>query len=429
MLSGVASIKAQQSRMNVIGDNLANVNTTAFKGSRVSFAEMMSQTTRSASGATGGRGGVNPIQFGLGVSVSATDVNNNQGALNQTNRQTDLAIQGHGYFVTSNSQRMAYTRDGSFQVDAAGNFVQAATGERVLGWKADSTGVIDATKALGSTDYVTIPTSLNSVQVTSKTAWAGNLNAAALPTDSVTSSIRVYDALGGAHDLNLVISNRQNPPLGTPPAGGASSFDWEVWEGPVGTGTLMGSNATAGNERMYFDSNGKRVTALATGVDNMITVAPASGTSYAPFTIAMNFDSISQLTGTAQVNAIDQNGFAPGALQTYSISQDGIVTGIFTNGLTRPIAQVAMADFRNPEGLERAGSNLFMETDNSGKAMVGVPRSGSRGVLNTGFLEQSNVDIGTEFTDLIITQRGFQANTKVVTTVDELLQELINMKR
>ena len=124
MLSGVASIKAQQSRMNVIGDNLANVNTSAFKASRVSFAEMMSQTMRSASGSTGTRGGVNPIQFGLGVSVAATDVNNTQGALNQTNRSTDLAIQGNGFFITSNSNRMAYTRDGSFQVDSSGNLVQ-----------------------------------------------------------------------------------------------------------------------------------------------------------------------------------------------------------------------------------------------------------------------------------------------------------------
>ncbi len=430
MLSGVASIKAQQSRMNVIGDNLANVNTTAFKSSRVSFAEMMSQTTRSASGATAGRGGVNPIQYGLGVSVSATDTNNSQGALNQTNRQTDMAIQGNGFFITSNSQRMGYTRDGSFQVDSSGNLVQASTGERILGWKADTLGKIDATKALNATDFVQIPNSLNSVQVTSRTVWAGNLNAASVPADTVTTSIRVYDALGGSHDLNLVMTNHQNPPAGaTPPAGANSSFDWQVWEGPVGTGNLLGGSATAGNERMYFDTNGKRVTALPAGTDNKITISPASGTPYAPFTVNMNFDSISQLAGASQVNATDQDGFAPGSLQNYSISQDGVITGIFTNGLTRPIAQIAMASFTNPEGLERSGNNLFMESDNSGKSQIGIPRTGSRGMLNTGFLEQSNVDIGAEFTDLIVTQRGFQANTKVVTTVDELLQDLINMKR
>ena len=430
MLSGVASIKAQQSRMNVIGDNLANVNTTAFKSSTVTFAEMMSQTTRTASGATAGRGGVNPIQYGLGVSVAATDVNESQGALNQTNRQTDLAIQGNGYFVTSNSQRMGYTRDGSLQVDSSGNLVQASTGERILGWKADTFGNIDPTKALNATDYVQIPNSLNSVQVSSKAIWAGNLNAGALPSDTVTTSVRVYDALGGPHDLNLVMTNHQNPAAGaTPPAGATSSFDWQVWEGPVGTGNMVGSSATSGNERMYFDSTGKRVTALPVGTDNTVLVAPTSGTAYAPFTVKMNFDSISQLNGTSQVNATDQDGFAPGALQTYSISQDGVITGIFTNGLTRPIAQIAMASFTNPEGLERAGNNMFMESDNSGKAQLGIPRTGSRGTLSTGFLEQSNVDIGSEFTDLIVTQRGFQANTKVVTTVDEMLQDLISMKR
>jgi flagellar hook protein FlgE len=192
---------------------------------------------------------------------------------------------------------------------------------------------------------------------------------------------------------------------------------------------MVGSSASAGNERMYFDANGKRVTALPAGTDNKVTVAPASGTAYAPFTVKMNFDTISQLAGLSQVNATDQDGFSPGSLQNYSISQDGVITGIFTNGLTRPIAQIAMASFTNPEGLVRSGNNMFMETDNSGKSQIGIPRTGSRGILNTGFLEQSNVDIGSEFTDLIVTQRGFQANTKVVTTVDELLQELINMKR
>ena len=374
MLSGVAAIKSHQSRMNVIGDNLANVNTTAFKSSRVNFAEMMAQTVRSGSRASSERGGVNPIQYGLGVNVVSTDLNISQGSLNQTNRQTDLAIQGNGYFMTSNSQRMAFTRDGSFQVDPAGNLVQASTGERVLGWKADSAGVIDTTVAVSATDFIQIPTNANTVQVTSSATWAGNLSAAAIPTDKITTSVRVYDSLGGPHDLNLVMTNHQNPGVAPAPVGAASSFDWQVWEGPVGTGTLMGSNATAGNERMYFDSNGKRATGLAPGVNNKVTVAPAVGTPYAPFTVSMDFNSISQLNGASHVNAIDQNGFAPGTLQTYAISQDGVVTGIFTNGLTKPLGQIAMADFRNPEGLERTGNNQFMQSDNSGAAIIGASR-------------------------------------------------------
>lgn len=429
MLSGVASIKAQQSRMNVIGDNLANVNTSAFKSSRVGFAEMMSQTVRSASAATASRGGVNPIQYGLGVAVTSTDVNNSQGALNQTNRPTDLAIQGNGYFITSNSQRMAYTRDGSFQVDPQGYLIQSSTGERILGWQGNTTGQIDTTQAMSPSNFVSIPTSLNSVQATTSATFAGNANSEALPTDKITSSIRVFDSLGGAHDLNLVMTAHTVPAGAGAPPGATASWDWQVWEGPPGTGTLVGDSSTTGNEKMFFDANGALVTSLPAGTKNQITINPGTGDAFSTFSVGLNFDNISQLSGTSEVNAIDQNGFAPGSLQTFSISQDGVVTGIFTNGFTRPIAQIAMASFSNPEGLERSGGNLFLATDNSGRALVGTPRTETRGTINTGFLEQSNVDIGSEFTDLIVTQRGFQANTKVVTTVDELLQELINMKR
>ncbi|HLO96999.1 MAG TPA: flagellar hook-basal body complex protein, partial [Fimbriimonas sp.] len=388
MLSGVASIKAQQSRMNVIGDNLANVNTTAYKGSRVSFAEMMSQTARGASRPTEGRGGVNPLQFGLGVLVAGTDMNNTQGALNQTNRTTDLAIQGEGFFITSNSQRMGFTRDGGFELDASGGLVQRATGERVLGWMSDASGKIDASQPLSAADYISIPVgSLNTVQVTTSTTWSGNLNGAAAATDSSVSQIRVYDALGGAHDLSVRMTNRQNPPLGTAPAGALSSWDWEVWEGAPDTGTMVGSSADTGNERLYFDGNGARVSDLAANVDNKVTIAPTSGNAYDPFTIDLNFDAISQLIGPSQVNAIDQNGFPPGGLQNFSIGQDGTIVGIFTNGLTRPIAQVAMAHFSNPQGMERVGSNLFVNTDNSGFPQIGAPRTGSRGLVSAGFLE------------------------------------------
>lgn len=430
MLSGVASIKAQQSRMNVIGDNLANVNTTAYKGSRVSFAEMMSQTARGASRPTEGRGGVNPLQFGLGVLVAGTDMNNSQGALNQTNRITDLAIQGEGFFITSNSQRMAFTRDGGFELDANGGLVMRATGERVLGWTSDASGNIDSSQPLSPSDYIKIPVgALNTVQVTTETTWTGNLNGAAPAGEASLSQIRVYDALGGAHDLTLKITNRQNPPLGTPPAGATSSWDWEVWEGSPGTGTMLGDSSTTGNERFYFDGAGKKLSSLAPDTYNKVTVAPVSGSAFDPFSVDLNFDSISQLISPSQVNATDQNGFPPGGLQNFSVGQDGTIVGIFTNGLTRPIAQVAMAHFSNPQGMERVGSNLFVNTDNSGFPQIGAPRTGSRGLVSAGFLEQSNIDIGSEFTDLIVTQRGFQANTRVVTTVDEMLQDLINIKR
>jgi flagellar hook protein FlgE len=431
MLSSVASVKAQQTKMNVIGNNLANVNTTAYKGARVTFADMLSQTVRGASRPTAARGGVNPLQYGLGVSVASADTNVEQGALNQTNRSTDLAIQGSGYFMTSNSQRVAYTRDGGFELDADGTLVQRATGERVLGWTADSFGVIDSTLPVAQADYLQVPLGqLNTVQQTTNSQWAGNLDANAVPTDQVLSQVRVYDSLGNPHDLTLRMYNHQVPASGPGvPVGATASWDWQIYEGNPTTGTLLASNATAGNERLYFGSNGSRLTSLPVGTHNRATIAPTPPGAFATFTIDVEFANISQFSGTSQVNAISQNGFPPGALQNFSISQDGVITGIFTNGLTRPIAQIAMAAFSNAQGLERNGLNQFLQTDNSGFALVGTPRTGGRGVVSSGFLEQSNIDIGNEFTELIITQRGFQANTKVVTTVDEMLQDLINMKR
>ena len=427
LLAGVASIKSQQTRMNVIGNNLANVNTIAYKGSRVTFQDMLAQTVRGAQRPNAGRGGTNAIQYGLGVLVAGTDTNNEQGSLNATNRPTDLAIQGNGYFMVSNGDRLAYTRDGGFDLDASGDLVHRATGERVMGWKADSLGTIDSSTPIGRTSSLNIPLgSLNAVQVTSRVSYAGNLSGDATPTDAWTAQVRTYDSLGGAHDLTIQYTNRQVPAIGTPPAGATSSWDWNVYEGSVATGTLLGGSNTAGNVPLYFNNNGQAI-APASGVLNQITVGSSNG---APsFPVQMDFAQITQLKGQTQVNAKDQNGFPPGSLSGFSVGNDGVVTGLFTNGLTRPLGQVAMSIFSNPQGLERMGNNLWRATDNSGIPVTGQANNGGRGQISSGFLEQSNVDIGNEFTDLIVTQRGFQANTKVVTTVDEMLQDLINMKR
>ena len=430
MLSGVASIKAHQSRMNVIGNNLANTSTTAYKGQRVNFADMMSQTTQGASGPTGSRGGINPTQYGLGVYVGGTDVNFEQGGLSQTNRPTDLAIQGNGFFVTSNSTRMAYTRDGGFDLDSAGVLTHQATGERVLGWTADASGKIDSTTPLLPTSVMTVPVgTLSTVKVTDKVSFSGNLDSTALPTDKVVTKMRVYDSLGGAHDLTLELTNHQAPALGAAPAGALSSWDWNMYEGDPATGTLLGGSATAGNERMYFDANGTRVTALPVGTENQITVAPSTPGLYPAFTTEVKFPNLSQLVSKSQINGIDQNGFPSGTLENYSISKDGVITGIFSNGLTRSLGQLAMAKFSNPEGMNRDGGNLFLQSNNSGNPLIGVANDTGIGTVNAGYLEQANVDMSGEMTDLIITQRGFQANTKIVTTVDEMLQELINIKR
>lgn len=421
LLSGVASIKAQQTRMNVIGNNLANVNTTAYKGTRATFQEMIAQTIRGASGPRDSLGGTNPIQFGLGVLVAGTDTNNEQGSLQATNRPSDLAIQGNGFFMLSNSDRVAYTRDGGFDLDANGMLVQRATGERLVGWSSNASGQIDTSQPITPTSYISIPLgSLDAVQATTDVQLKGNLNASAGPTETWEVVTRVYDTLGGAHDLRLSFENRSTPPGGTPPAGATSSWEWTAYEGT----NVVGSSASGSNERLYFDQSGNLLNPSVLGAVSV----PATGAA-GTFDVNLDFERLSQLNGENTVSTFSQNGFPPGSLQGFSIGADGSINGLFTNGLTRILGQIGMAIFSNPGGLERMGSNLWRNTDNSGIPVIGTPSTGGRGSINSGFLEQSNVDIGNEFTELIVTQRGFQANTRVVTTVDEMLQELINMKR
>jgi flagellar hook protein FlgE len=417
LLAGVASIKAQQTRMNVIGNNLANVNTTAYKGSRVTFQDMIAQTIRGASRPNNALGGTNPIQYGLGVLISGTDINGEQGSLSATNRPTDLAIQGSGFFMVSNGDRMAYTRDGAFDIDADGVLVHRSTGERVLGWTADpATGVFNENDVVGVNSKLVIPIGQRTaVQVTTTASFAGNLDAseaitpAPLPpvTDPAwrTASVRTYDSLGAPQDLTLhfIKSN-------------TGEWTWQV--------TSDNGAAVTGGGTLTFNGQG----ILTGGSPASITITPPAGGAPA-FDVELDFTRIGQLAVESQVQSAGQNGFPPGSLQGFSIGVDGTITGLFTNGLTRPLGRIAMVIFPNANGLERMGNNMWRSTDNSGLPVIGASKSGGRGSINAGFLEQSNIDIGNEFTDLIVTQRGFQANTKVVTTVDEMLQDLINMKR
>ncbi len=412
MLAGVASIKAQQTRMNVIGDNLANVNTTAFKGSRVTFQEMMAQTMQGATAPTSTAGGQNAKQVGLGVMIAGTDTNHEQGSLNATNRPTDLAIQGNGFFMVGSGTNVSYTRDGGFDLDASGNLVHRASGQNLIGWRADALGKVDTSVTPMSGLNIPIG-SMTAVQGTTRVTMTGNLTGAASTADSWTTQVRVYDAQGGSHDLTVKFTNRTSPATGGP-TGADSAWDWEVFEGT----TSLGSSAGAGNSKLFFDANGK---GLAPTELSKITLGGSP--------VELDFGTVSSLKAESGVTLRDQNGFPPGSLQAFSIGGDGTITGLFTNGMTRTLGQVATANFTNPGGLERVGGNLFRDTANSGVANVGTPKNDGRGSLASGYLEQSNVDIGQEFTDLIVTQRGFQANTKIVTTVDEMLQELLSMKR
>ncbi len=430
LLASVASVKAQQTRMNVIGNNLANVNTTAYKSARVTFQDMISQTMQGATRPSEGNGGTNPIQYGLGVSVGSTDVNNEQGSLGATNRPSDLAIQGNGYFMVPNGDGVAYTRDGSFDLDANGDLVQTSTGNRLLGWTADAQGSIDTSTPISASTSLNIPIGkLNAVQATTTATMKGNLSAEADSSATYTAQMTVYDSLGGSHQVTIQYSNHSTDMTADPsaPSGASNSWDWTAYEGADTNGTMIGSSSTSGNSKIYANGTGSYLSALASGATNNIILPAASGTPAVP--ISVDFSGIGQLKSDSQVTMGTQNGFPPGSLEGYNIGTDGVITGLFTNGLTRSLGQIAMSNFPNPNGLSRVGDNMWRATDNSGTAVVGTAQSGGRGVINSGYLEQSNVDISSEFSDLIITQRGFQANTKIITTVDEMLQDLINMKR
>jgi flagellar hook protein FlgE len=728
MFSGVSGLQAHQTRMNVVGNNIANVNTIGFKAGRVTFQDQLYQTLRSSARPGATLGGLNPSQVGLGTTLGAVDTFQTQGNLQTTGKPTDLAIQGAGFFLVSAGDRVLYTRDGSFDLDSEGVMVNPATGLQLLGYVADQDGMVDISQPVNHESVIRIPVgTLTSVRPTTKSTLQGNLNAnAALRSTTLrlegnvdlsvapTMTANVYDSLGNPKAIQIgfqridpnpppagpgvptgatqrwsvlitiegtslapqtiyaipdgnggnqfVFTNNANPgvpigsvipvtisgsggaedyPLqidfgglnarsevtsiangqggvnpsqstlltlrgvlnvstptvpagneiventttiyrgdGTPyiirtrlsnptfnpaPAAGVPTGATQRWDLRIERDTVPSSGFTtlydssvAGNVQsaVYFvpgqgfvvadgsnpavslgstlqlvagslpgssrnqgllvdtnfpltvDLNGLRTTRAAAiadglsgppptwnssvrvfdslGVGHLVnfqfkralvgTGAPGRATARwewiatvngkviadstqgdfralffdttgnlinkeaqkihiepstgaAPFDVDLDFKTITQLAGDSSVAVTTQDGFPVGTLQTFSISPDGLITGIFSNGQTRTLGQIATAIFSNPAGMEKLGQNLFRESGNSGLAQIGTPALAGRGQISTGFLEMSNVDLSTEFTNLIVTQRGFQANTRIITIVDDLLQDVINLKR
>ncbi|HLJ55018.1 MAG TPA: flagellar hook-basal body complex protein [Chthonomonadaceae bacterium] len=720
MFSGVSGLQAHQTKLDVIGNNIANVNTVGFKSGDVTFEDQLSQTIRNGSGPSASVGGLNPAQVGLGVSLGAINTNQTQGNLQATGKSSDLAIQGNGFFLVSSGSNTFFTRDGSFDLDSDGVLVNSSNGVKLLGYVADAKGTIDSSQQITADSVLKIPVgTLTSVQQTTSATFQGNLDASAslqtthvnvsgeLDTSSAPGPMTgtIFDASGGAHAVSITLSNPvhtpaagpgvpvgatqrwdatvsidnvaqpvqrlyavpngsggnnfvfadnanpanstgstlsvnvagtagapnfpvaidfsklqaqsavttsangqagaspvqssllnlegslnldggapvvnkttvfdaagspftitttlSNPTVPTPganvPAGAAQQWQVKVdvadsagntftaYDSSVagnqesaayfvpGTGfvTADGSNpaqslgstiqlvggalpagafnqgrqvatnfpltidlsglgvtktasiadgqtgaspvsnasvvvydslgikhninlqftrelvgagappnasaqwnwtatengnpvadsSTAGNSPLYFDNQG----GLIDTSKQKIILSSAGGAG--PLPVAIDFGTLTQVSGASSVAATSQDGFPVGTLQSYQISEEGLITGSFSNGQSRTLGQVATAGFSNASGLEKVGQNLFQEGSNSGLAQVGLPSVNGRGKISTGFVEMSNVDLSTEFTNLIVTQRGFEANTKIVTAVDELLQAVINLKR
>lgn len=629
LFAGVSGLRNHQTRMDVIGNNIANVNTVGFKGSRVNFQDILSQTLQGASSPQGNRGGTNPKQVGLGMAVASIDTIFTDGSYQPTGKQTDLAITGQGFFILADGNQKYYTRAGNFDFDVQGNYVVPGTGLKVAGWMADSAGNINST---GDITTIKIPVGeMMKAQQTNKITYGKNLSASVIKTGTEAERVAADADLAAAKaakvltddDLKiaqdaLAIANNDlsaaktaqtkaqaaknaivaaqtamatakteadDLAAGTGTATPASvaaraktaatlaaaaeaaatpdtlaaaqalkaaadALQAEADDLAASTGTatpasiaaLAGTAETAANTAFttadgalilaqaalttaesnqtlakanqtdaaqkaldaatavtdaaaavkaaydetskvptqvtIYDSQGNPYTINASIVKtadntwtftpsgtavnkdgvtvgtitgnpstiafdrfgvydslntivNSLTIDPAGG-PYAgagSFTVDLDFSTISQYASESTAMATEQNGWTDGTLDGVTIDATGTIVGNFTNGMSKNLARVAMAVFNNPGGLNKAGDNLYTETNNSGFADIGTSGTGGRGEFAGGTLEMSNVDLAQQFSDMIITQRGFQANSKIITTTDEMLELLANLKR
>ncbi len=618
MYAGVSGLKAHQVKLDVVGNNIANVNTPGFKSSRVTFKEMLTQTMRSSSRSTASRGGLNPMQIGLGVGLGSIDGDFTQGNLQPTGKSTDIAIEGNGFFVVSDGSKNLFSRAGSFYFDLDGNMVHSTTGFRAMGWMADEQGIMninpstmtplslgDLSMTPKASTYIEYKGNLDSnkeivdlsyspskmtisdmdgrsaqlyIELTKETGtgtadrtddkwrWTAYLEKAVndsltlggtipviLPTvqalstppdnkfeyivegtvvvtnsaddtvyvegvdytvDYTTGEITRIDTgnisstgtnidvrytcrseeennlvgldttgkvltNGGMNKftIEITMSTGDNPvpveilaPQVGDEMGGSFTVDTATNPG-INSGIIKGSyGPSKATSYSVFDSKGNEHTINLTFVKtasntwdwfaegpldpdgNAYTLTGNSGTiifdatgkivgtptggpiSFQPvdaerMSITPDFSQITQFTGDDTAKANSADGFEAGDLDTYEIDATGTIIGYYTNGLYQPIAKLAIATFSNAAGLNRSGNTIFTESNNSGTPDYGLPGTGGRGVVSPGSLEMSNVDLAEQFTEMITAQRGFQASSKIISTADQILQDLVNLKR
>jgi flagellar hook protein FlgE len=598
LYTGISGLDAYQSWIDMISNNIANTATVGFKAQRMTFADQFYQQTGSPSGPTSTSGGVNPIDNGLGVKVNTVDTEFGQGGLETTGINTDLALNGNGFFILNNANGTGsptYTRDGAFSQNANGLFYDPASGLAVMGYMANGAGVVTPN---GTPGAITIPVGLQEQATATgqgvKTgpatnddvfdvALGGNLDqtnwsqafqqavgASANPGAAVTVSTTLYDSLGGAHEATITytpvapsavaatvtggtadVSNVTVAPatsendtltvtaaagntytvtdqdtgstqtfaagttqtvngvtftLATPSAGGTATLNVTAAENGLPTTvenaagvatqpstewqisvsftdgtqfqTIQGRTLTAGGVTpatvgtassgvvgyAYFDQNGQYINtssieavapglalgagagaelhtageAASTNQGNQLNIvqwgpsvgnaAQAPTNTATPGAIALGFFDNTSLNSSSAATVVSQNGYSAGTLSNITVGEDGTITGSFTNGQQKTLAQLALATFQNEDGLERIGGNQFAQTAASGLAEVGTANNGSYGSVIAGSLEESNVNLANEFTNLIVAQRAFQANSRGIETADANLQTVIALQ-
>ena len=535
LFSGVSGLKNHQTRMDVIGNNISNVNTTGFKSGRVTFTDTLNQTLTGASKAAKGKGGTNPKQVGLGSVLGSIDTIFTNGSVQSTGKNTDLCLSGSGLFIVNDSSGTYYTRNGAFEFDEAGNYVLPGSGMFVQGWMAKD-GVLPESKSAGNMANIVIPAGkAMAAKATTVTNYSNNLNASSpmiremeityedgssaklvtdkntlvkIPTDTTSASVTVKLADGSLSLVPLTTANPGNYNLGGTLSGGTiveikytttAGVDTTVRdyvnfdeEPPAGSKKITAATLKLSDDTTQVVTSGKytadhsiplattvnvydslgvehvvpinieksdqntwlaylaKTTLKEKGGDVKLEMEPVeikfseigkfeSGTGslnliYDASTakakkqdVTLNFSSLSQFSGSSTIN-VAADGNAAGNLSSVTIDSTGTITGTYTNGVVQAEAQVAVAQFYNPAGLTKTGNSLYQKSNNSGTATVST--AADLGVTITpSALEMSNVDVANEFSDMIITQRGFQSNSKIITVSDEMLETLINMKR
>ncbi|HUX36421.1 MAG TPA: flagellar hook protein FlgE [Rectinemataceae bacterium] len=460
LYSGVAGLENHQVRMDVIGNNISNVNTTGFKRSRVNFQDLLYQQMSGASSPNGDVGGINPKEIGLGMSVASIDTLQTQGSLQTTGVMTDLAIQGNGFFVLKKGAETMYTRAGDFGIDKDGRLVNPGTGYRVQGWLAQRINGQDVVATSGQTQDLVIPVgSKDPAKATSVVDLACNLDKRTpeIPQGATGDTIeqgtwrieqKIYDSFGQEHDLRVEFTKVPGQPNQWT---GKAVVD-PTAQTPTNSAVAMGQPATGqpNTFTVEFDNNGllRRVTdsqgqagpatgSLDIGVSFDVqgaTAAAGGGPTRQTFrlnlgTVGSATDTVTQFAERSSTKAFSQDGYAMGYLNSFKIDQSGGITAVYSNGSNRAIGQVALGSFTNPNGLEKVGETNFVQSNNSGMANIGPSGIAGKGKIIAGTLEMSNVDLADQFVDMIVTQRGFQANSRTIQTADQLLQELLTLKR
>ena len=403
----LSGLDASSNELSVIANNLANLNTVGFKAQRTLFQDLFYQQI-------GTSGSGNPIQQGVGVSVSGISADLTQGSIQSSGLPSDVAIQGNGYFVASKGGETVYTRAGNFSIGSNGQLL-TADGADVQGYPAVN-GVVNPNATLGPLTIATGTT--NPPKSTANVQLTLNLGSGTAVGGTFSTSVAVFDSLGGSHVLSYNFTKTA-----------ANNWTYAITIPAADVGAA-GAPVTVKTGTLTFNGAGQLVVPAA-NVAGITVAGLADGASNLTFNWNV-FDAnggglVTQVAGSSATSTTQQDGFSSGSLVNYLIGADGTIQGTFSNGQTSALGQIALASFTNEQGLNRNGSNEFLASLSSGQANVGIPGTGGRGTLSGGALEQSNVDIATQFAQLIVAERSYQANAKSVTTFDTVTQTAINL--